>query len=72
MGANFKLKLQFILLLITGYFCISPRCRICRGYQREVFSTLKESFVELPVPHVEHAVIVQEVEVAFVGFLCSP
>ena len=72
MGANFKLKLQFIFLPITSYFCISPRCRVCRRYQREVFSALKESFVELPVPHVEHAVRVQEVEIAFVGFLCSP
>ena len=72
MGANFKLKLQFILLLVTGYFCISPRCRVCRRYQREVVSILQESFVELPIPHVEHAVSVQEVEIAFVGFLCSP
>ena len=72
MGANFKLKLQFILLLITGYFCISPRCWVCGRYQGEVFSALKESFVELPVPPAEHAVIVQEVEIAFVGFLCSP
>ena len=72
MRANFKLELQFILLLITGYFGISPRCRVRRRYQREVFSIVKESFVELPVPHVEHAVSVQEVEIAFVGFLCSP
>ena len=72
MGANFKLKLQFILLLVTGYFCISPRCRVCRRYQREIFSALKESFVELPIFYVEHAVGVQEVEIAFVGFLCLP
>ena len=70
MGANFKLKLQFILLLITGYLCISPRCRVCCRYQREVFSIIKESFVELPIPRVEHAVSLQEMEIAFVGFLC--
>ena len=72
MGANFKLELQFIFLPITGYFCISSRRRVCRRYQREFFSIVKESFVELPIPHIEHVVRVQKVEIAFVSFLCSP
>lgn len=70
-GANFNLKLQFILLLESGYFCISARCRVCRRYQRELVSALEESFVELPVPSIEHTVGVQEAEIAFVGFLRS-
>ena len=70
-GANFELELQFTLLLVPGYFCISARCRVCRRDQREIVSGLEESFEELPISRIEHTVIVQEAEIAFVGFLCS-
>ena len=54
--ADLELKLQFVLLLVPCYFRISSRCRVCRRYQREIVSALKESFVELPISCVEHAV----------------
>lgn len=71
-GANFKFELQFILLLVPCDLRISARCRICCRYQREIVSALEESFVELPIPSIEHAVGVQEAQIAFIGFLCSP
>ena len=69
---NFKLELQFGLLLIPRYFGIPSRCRVCGLYQREIVSVLEESFVELPILGVEHAVGGQEAKIALVGFLRSP
>ena len=70
--ANFELELQFIFVPVPCYFCISTRCRVCRRHQREIVSGLKKSLVELPILSIEHSVGVQEAEIAFVGFLCSP
>ena len=70
-GANFKLELQFILLLVPCYFRIPSRRRVGRRYQREVISVIEISFEEPSILCIEHAVGVQEREIAFVGFLCS-
>ena len=69
--ANFKLELQFVFLLVSCYFRISARCGVCRRDQREIVPSLEESFVELPIPSIEHAVGVQKAEIAFIGCLCS-
>ena len=58
-GADFELQLQFIFLLVPCYFRISACRRVCRRNQGEIVSSFEESFIELPVARVEHAVGVQ-------------
>ena len=71
-GANFKLQLQFIFLLVPCYFRISACRRVCRRHQGKFVSSFEESFIELPVAGIEHAVGVQQAEITFVGLLGSP